>query len=98
MARTEIHLKIKIYSFLQQLAARQVLTTLSAIIIFPVNDFLKPLEETAYLAKMNFIEPIYSNSCVYIPGVYNIKEEVEERATNHAKRLIINSDSLDSQN
>ncbi len=55
---------------------------------FRVIDFLKPLEQTAYLAKMNYLEPIHTNSCVYIPGVYNVKEEVEERARSHAAKLI----------
>lgn len=56
---------------------------------FPVKDLLKPFEQTAYLAGLLYQEPIFTHGCIYIPGVYNVKEEVEERALNHAKRVLI---------
>jgi putative NADPH-quinone reductase len=55
---------------------------------FQVRDLLLPFEQTAYLSGLNYHEPIFTHSCVYIPGVYNVKEEVEERARNHANRVI----------
>lgn len=55
---------------------------------FKVNDLLLPFEQTTYLTGMNYLTPIYTHRCIYIPGVYNVKEEVEERARNHANRVI----------
>lgn len=55
---------------------------------FKVIDLLLPFEQTAYLTGMNYLEPIYTHRCVYIPGVYNVKEEVEARANEHAARVI----------
>lgn len=55
---------------------------------FPIAELLKPLEQTAYLAQLNWHTPIFTHRCVYIPGVYNVKEEVEERACAHAQRLL----------
>ena len=55
---------------------------------FRICDLLLPFEQTAYLTGMNYHEPIYTHSCVYVPGVYNVKEEVEARACDHAARVI----------
>ena len=55
---------------------------------FRIPEFLKGLEQTAYLAQMNYLEPIYTHSMVYIEGVYNVKEEVVARAVQHAERLL----------
>ena len=54
---------------------------------FTVSDLLKPLRNTASLTGMTYHEPILSYSMVYIPDVYNVKEEVEGRARDHAERL-----------
>lgn len=55
---------------------------------FSVPDLVKPFEQTAYLCQMNYLPPIFTHRMIYIPGVYNIKEEVEERASLHAEKLI----------
>jgi putative NADPH-quinone reductase len=55
---------------------------------FRIEDFVKPMEQTAYLAQMNFMTPIYEHGMVYIPGVYNTQEAVEERADNQIERLL----------
>lgn len=55
---------------------------------FPVSDLIKPFEQTAYLCQMNYLPPIFTHRMIYIPGVYNTKEEVEERANLHAQKLI----------
>ena len=55
---------------------------------FAVTDFTKNLEQTSNLAQMNYIKPIFENSMVYLEGVYNVKEEVIERAHNQAKRVL----------
>lgn len=55
---------------------------------FQVRDLLLPFEQTAYLAGLKYHDPIFTHSCVYIPGVYNVKEEVEQRARNHAARVL----------
>ncbi|MGV8057306.1 MAG: NAD(P)H-dependent oxidoreductase [Smithellaceae bacterium] len=54
---------------------------------FPINDLLKPLQQMANLTGMKFNAPIVSHGMIYVPGVYNKKEEVEQRATEHARRL-----------
>ena len=61
---------------------------------FKITDLLLPLEQTAYLAGLNYIEPIFTHGCVYIPGVYNVKEEVEERARVHAARVLATIEKL----
>ncbi len=55
---------------------------------FTIEQLIMPLQQTAYLAGMNFCKPVYTNSMVYIPNVYNELEEVQARARNHADRLI----------
>lgn len=55
---------------------------------YPVEDLLMPLKQTANLAGMKRLTPVVSHGMTYIPNVYNIKEEVEERARQHAERLI----------
>lgn len=55
---------------------------------FNVAELLRPFEQTAYLTGMNYLSPIFTHGCVYIPGVYNTKEDVEERARGHAGRVL----------
>ncbi|WP_375749229.1 NAD(P)H-dependent oxidoreductase [Vibrio sp. HN007] len=61
---------------------------------FTVEQLAYPLQQTAYLAGMVFQKPIYTHRMVYIPGVYNTQEEVEERARDHASRLLSKIDEL----
>lgn len=61
---------------------------------FSIKELLRPLEQTAYLTQMIWNEPVYTHGCIYIPNVYNTKEEVESRAKNHANRLIEKLESL----
>ena len=35
---------------------------------FTIEQLIQPLQQTAYLAGMNFHKPIYSHGMVYIPG------------------------------
>jgi putative NADPH-quinone reductase len=65
---------------------------------FRIPDFLKPMEQSAYLAQMNYLTPVYEHGMVYIPGVYNTQEAVEDRADKQAKRLIEVIDSLENEN
>lgn len=53
-----------------------------------VETFLRPLEQTAQLTGMVFKPPLVSHDMVYIPGVYNVKEDVEQRAALHAEQLV----------
>lgn len=55
---------------------------------FTIPELLKPMQQTAYLAGLNFITPVYTHRMVCISGVYNKLEEVQERAVEHADRLI----------
>lgn len=61
---------------------------------FPILELLKPLEQTAYLAGMNFLPPIFTHRMVYIPDVYNTLEAVEAGANEHAQRLVDQLDTL----
>lgn len=55
---------------------------------FTIEQFLYPLQQTAYLAGMNYQQPIYTHRMVYIPDVYNKLEDVQTRAQDHSKKLI----------
>ncbi len=55
---------------------------------FPIAELIKPLQQTAYLAGMNFIEPVHTHNMVYIPGVYNELADVQAKARTHAQQLI----------
>ena len=54
---------------------------------FTIDELLAPLRQTANLSGMIFNPPIVSHSMIFIPDVYNKKEEVEQRAREHADRL-----------
>ncbi|WP_303318804.1 NAD(P)H-dependent oxidoreductase [Flavivirga abyssicola] len=55
---------------------------------FPVTDFTKNLEQTSNFAQMHYTKPIFENSMVYLEGIYNVKEEIIERARKQAKRVL----------
>ena len=55
---------------------------------FRMDDLLHPLEQTAYLAQMDFRPPVIGHGMILIPGVFNTQEEVEARATHQAERLM----------
>lgn len=61
---------------------------------FRIEELMKPLEQTAYMAGMNYRNPVYSHGMVYIPGIYNTQETVEGRAGEHAERLLEQLDQL----
>jgi glutathione-regulated potassium-efflux system ancillary protein KefF len=54
---------------------------------FPVIDILKPMQQMANLTGMKYNIPLVSHNMIYMPGVYNKKEDVEQRAKDHAQRL-----------
>lgn len=68
---------------------------------FTIEQLVMPLQQTAYLAGMEFHSPVYSHGMVYIPGVYNELSDVQDRAREHAQRLGDKlaqlSDSVDSR-
>lgn len=55
---------------------------------FSVEQMLRPIEQTAYLAGLNYHNPVYAHRMVYIPDVYNTLEDVQARAQDQANRLI----------
>lgn len=55
---------------------------------FTIEQFMFPLQQTAYLANMNYHAPVYTHRMVYIPNVYNKLEDVQARAKDHASRLV----------
>ncbi|WP_394420764.1 NAD(P)H-dependent oxidoreductase [Tenacibaculum mesophilum] len=54
---------------------------------FAIEELIKPLQQTAYLSQMNYLKPVYTHGLTYVPGVYNTKEVVLQRADNHIKKL-----------
>jgi len=54
---------------------------------FTIAELLKPLRQMCNLTGMVFHRPIVSHGMIFIPGVYNTREEVEGRAREHAERL-----------
>ena len=54
---------------------------------FPINDLLKPLQQMTNLTGLKYNIPLVSYNMIYVPGVYNKKEEVEQMAKEHADRL-----------
>jgi len=61
---------------------------------FSIVDMIRPLQQLAYLANMNYRQPVYTHRMVYIPDVYNELDEVQARAKNHASRLTSQIDAL----
>ncbi len=53
---------------------------------FHVYEFCKNLEQTAYYAQMNYIEPIYFHGTSLAAGY--TEDEVKNKAKDHARRLI----------
>ncbi|NTE01117.1 NAD(P)H-dependent oxidoreductase [Agrobacterium tumefaciens] len=53
---------------------------------FRINEFCKNIEQTAYYAQMNYIEPIYFHGTSLAAGF--TKEDVTAKAREHAKKLI----------
>jgi len=53
---------------------------------FRVHEFCKNLEQTAYYAQMNYVDPIYFHGTSVNAGC--TLEDVKQKAKNHAVRLI----------
>jgi glutathione-regulated potassium-efflux system ancillary protein KefF len=64
---------------------------------YRLPEFLKPLEQTAYYTQMDYQEPVFSQSMMYIPGVMGIEEEVVANAKLHAALLTDRLQQLDQQ-
>ncbi len=61
---------------------------------FTIEQLLTPLQQTAYLAGMNYQKPLYSHGMVFIPGVYNTQQGVEEKAALHGEQLCVRLNEL----
>lgn len=55
---------------------------------YRLPEFLKPLEQIAYYTGMEYLDPIFSQSMMYIPGIMGVKEEIINNAELHATKLI----------
>ena len=64
---------------------------------FRIEELLKPMEQTAYLCQMEYLTPICGHGMVFIPGVYNTRKLVEERAAKHAQKLLDRINKLESE-
>lgn len=54
---------------------------------FTIEQLLLPLRAMTNLTGMRHDPPIVSHGMIWIPGVYNTREEVEARAREHGERL-----------
>lgn len=54
---------------------------------YTIDELTKQFKQIANLTGMSF-ELIHTHNMIYIPDIYNVKEEVEQRAHAHADRLI----------
>ncbi|HEY5997873.1 MAG TPA: NAD(P)H-dependent oxidoreductase, partial [bacterium] len=54
---------------------------------FTIGELLSPLRQMCNLTGMRYRRPIVSHGMIFIPDVYNTREEVEARAREHADRL-----------
>lgn len=61
---------------------------------FPMEELLKPLQQTAYLTQMRWNTPIITHSMVYIPWVYHTKNDILERSLEHFEKLSKKIESL----
>lgn len=59
---------------------------------FRIYEFCKNLEQIAYYAQMNYIEPIYFHGTSLAAGYK--EEDVKSKAQNHAKKLIARLNEL----
>jgi len=55
---------------------------------YRLPEFLKPLEQLAYYTGMDYVEPVFTQSMMYIPDIMGVKEDVVSKAQTHASRLI----------
>lgn len=55
---------------------------------FSIEEFVKPMEQTAYLAQLNYHQPIYSFRSFYAENIWNSKSEVIENSLIQANKLI----------
>ncbi len=56
---------------------------------FTIDQLLNPLKQTASLSGLIMHPPVISHGMIYIPDVYNKKEDVEKLACEHAERLVV---------
>ncbi len=61
---------------------------------FTIEEMLKPLQQTAYLAGMSYKSPVYTHGMVYVPGVLNDLEVVQNNARQHSDRLLSQINAL----
>jgi hypothetical protein len=55
---------------------------------FAIDELMAPLKQTVKLCGMILRDMITTHDMIYIPDVYNAKEDVQKRARDHAARLI----------
>jgi len=55
---------------------------------FTIDALLLHLKATANLTGLNYLQPINTHGMIFIPDVYNTLEGVQEKAKEHAERLV----------
>ena len=60
------------------------------VMAWPVEAFLPPLLQTAYLCGMKTLAPVWSNGMIFIPGVHTEadRKRILKQAEEHAARLL----------
>ena len=61
---------------------------------FRLRQFYNNIEATAYLCGMNFGRPVFGYNNIYIPGVVNTPEIVQDRAKEQAENVIKHLEKL----
>lgn len=61
---------------------------------FRINDFFKNIEQTAYFAQMNFLDPMFFHGTSAVDGF--TEDEIQERAKIYANSVLSYVDNLQS--
>lgn len=85
---TALHDKKLLLSFTTGAAAQEYAK--GRAMNWPVEAFLPPLLQTAYLCGMKTLAPVWSNGMIFIPGVHTEtdRKRILKQAEEHAARLL----------
>lgn len=85
---TALHGKKLLLSFTTGAAAQEYAK--GRAMNWPVEAFLPPLLQTAYLCGMKTLAPVWSNGMIFIPGIHTEadRKRILKQAEEHASRLL----------
>ncbi len=65
---------------------------------FEIEEFLRPVQQSVYLAQLKYHKPIYSFRNFYAENIWNSVTEVQNNAKKHATRLISVIENISKSN